>query len=287
MAALPLLLSHSEGLHPLFGRRRSGRRHQSSRSWPWQVQQNLSLAIKPLSTPVRFAKQTLGWTTPRLRHSAQAERWTWLVLAAYTRLHLARQLARDQRLPSERPDRPASCHPTGSAGSFRDCCARWAHPPPRQTLRALPRSAQRPPLRPRPAPPGDQEARHQAQEEGHQDRQARLTAPPPAPHNRRRVNGQLRTPPGQITSSREGSIGVVHSQAELATYGSFQARDFLYPVTQPLGRFDSVAGASVREVRPLADRQPPGSACTPEEWSRPRRRGRSGRRPCPCLCRRR
>jgi hypothetical protein len=52
---------------------------------------------------VRFCKQTLGWTTPRPRHPEQADRWTWLVLAAYTQLRLARQLACDQRLPWERP----------------------------------------------------------------------------------------------------------------------------------------------------------------------------------------
>jgi DDE superfamily endonuclease len=52
---------------------------------------------------VRFAKQTLGWTTPRPRHPEQADRWTWLVLAAYTQLRLARQAAADQRLPWERP----------------------------------------------------------------------------------------------------------------------------------------------------------------------------------------
>src|SRR5512132_1927901 len=52
---------------------------------------------------VRFAKQTLGWTTPRPRRPEQADRWTWRVLAAYTQLRLARQLACDQRLPWERP----------------------------------------------------------------------------------------------------------------------------------------------------------------------------------------
>jgi hypothetical protein len=36
-----------------------------------------------LEHTVRFGKQTLGWTTPRPRHPAQADRWTWLVLAAY------------------------------------------------------------------------------------------------------------------------------------------------------------------------------------------------------------
>jgi hypothetical protein len=56
-----------------------------------------------LEHTVRFCKQTLGWTTPRPRHPEQADRWTWLVLAAYTQLRLARQLAGDQRLPWERP----------------------------------------------------------------------------------------------------------------------------------------------------------------------------------------
>jgi hypothetical protein len=56
-----------------------------------------------LEHTVRFAKQTLGWTIPRPRHPAQADRWTWLVLAAYAQLRLARQVTRDQRLPWERP----------------------------------------------------------------------------------------------------------------------------------------------------------------------------------------
>jgi hypothetical protein len=56
-----------------------------------------------LEHTVRFCKQTLGWTTPRPRHPAQADRWTWLVLAGYTQLRLARQVATDARLPWERP----------------------------------------------------------------------------------------------------------------------------------------------------------------------------------------
>jgi hypothetical protein len=56
-----------------------------------------------LEHTVRFAKQTLGWTTPRPRHPAQADRWTWLVLAGYTQLRLARAVAEDVRLPWERP----------------------------------------------------------------------------------------------------------------------------------------------------------------------------------------
>ena len=51
----------------------------------------------------RFLKQTLGWTTPRVRHPEQADRWSWLVVAAYTQLRLAaRPCVADRRLPWER-----------------------------------------------------------------------------------------------------------------------------------------------------------------------------------------
>src|SRR5665811_2257288 len=40
----------------------------------------------------RFVKSTLGWTTPALQTPDQADRWTWLVVAAYTQLRLARGL---------------------------------------------------------------------------------------------------------------------------------------------------------------------------------------------------
>jgi hypothetical protein len=56
-----------------------------------------------LEHTVRFCKQTLGWTTPRPRHPEQADRWTWLIVAGYTQLRLARAVASDQRLPWERP----------------------------------------------------------------------------------------------------------------------------------------------------------------------------------------
>jgi hypothetical protein len=54
----------------------------------------------------RFFKQTLGWTRPRLRHPDQADRWTWLILAAYTQLRLTRGLAADLRRPWEKPLTP-------------------------------------------------------------------------------------------------------------------------------------------------------------------------------------
>ena len=50
----------------------------------------------------RFLKQTFGWTNPRFRHPEQADRWTWLVVAAYTQLRLARASVADMRLPWER-----------------------------------------------------------------------------------------------------------------------------------------------------------------------------------------
>jgi hypothetical protein len=56
-----------------------------------------------LEHTVRFCKQTLGWTIPRPRTPEQADRWTWLVLAGYTQLRLARQVTEDTRLPWERP----------------------------------------------------------------------------------------------------------------------------------------------------------------------------------------
>jgi hypothetical protein len=51
----------------------------------------------------RFLKQTLNRTLPRVRHPAQADRWTWLVTLAYTQLRLARPLADDRPLPWQRP----------------------------------------------------------------------------------------------------------------------------------------------------------------------------------------
>ena len=51
----------------------------------------------------RFLKQQLGWARPKLRDPAAADRWTWLVIAAYAQLYLARPLAADIRLPWQQP----------------------------------------------------------------------------------------------------------------------------------------------------------------------------------------
>jgi DDE superfamily endonuclease len=50
----------------------------------------------------RFLKQQLGWTRPLLRDPQSADRWTWLLLACYAQLYLARPLAADIRLPWQR-----------------------------------------------------------------------------------------------------------------------------------------------------------------------------------------
>jgi DDE superfamily endonuclease len=47
----------------------------------------------------RFFKQTLRWTTPKLRSPDAADRWTWLLLLAYVHLRLARDAVTDVRLP--------------------------------------------------------------------------------------------------------------------------------------------------------------------------------------------
>ena len=67
---------------------------------------------------VRFLKQKLGWTTPRVRHPEQADRWTWLVLTAYSQLLLARGAVADRRLPWERPLPYRSLTPTRVLRNF-------------------------------------------------------------------------------------------------------------------------------------------------------------------------
>ncbi|MFI9847876.1 hypothetical protein ACIHFD_63450 [Nonomuraea sp. NPDC051941] len=57
---------------------------------------------------IKFLKSVLGWVAPALRHPAQAERWTWILLTAYTQLGLARHLAQDQHYAWERRRRRLS-----------------------------------------------------------------------------------------------------------------------------------------------------------------------------------
>jgi len=67
----------------------------------------------------RFQKGTLGWTTPSICTPEQADRWTWIIVVAYTRLRLARGMVADLRLPWERPRDPNLLTPTRVRRGFR------------------------------------------------------------------------------------------------------------------------------------------------------------------------
>jgi hypothetical protein len=101
-----------------------------------------------LEHTVRFAKQTLGWTTPRPRHPEQADRWTWLVLACYAQLRLARQVVADGRLPWERPRPPGRLSPVRVCRGFPRLLAALGSPA------AAPKPAGRSPGRPKGRPSG-------------------------------------------------------------------------------------------------------------------------------------
>ena len=68
----------------------------------------------------RLFKQVLGWTRPKLRDPAAADRWTWLILACYAQLYLARPLAADLRLPWQRPCPPGRLTPARVRRGFRN-----------------------------------------------------------------------------------------------------------------------------------------------------------------------
>lgn len=93
--------------------------------WSGPGQPNLDLCWRAylrrfdIEHTYRFAKSTLGWTTPALRTPEQADRWTWLVVAVYTQLRLARGLVEDMRLPWERPRDPAHLTPSRVRRGFR------------------------------------------------------------------------------------------------------------------------------------------------------------------------
>src|SRR5215218_9269839 len=90
---------------------RGERRREPRVLWLWwhgEGEPNLDLIWRAyvrrfdLEHTFRFLKQALGWTTPRVRHPEQADRWTWLVVAAFTQLRMARACVADRRLPWER-----------------------------------------------------------------------------------------------------------------------------------------------------------------------------------------
>jgi hypothetical protein len=76
----------------------------------------------------RFFKQVLGWTAPKIRDPAAADRWTWLIIAVYAQLRLARPLAADLRRPWERPAPPGRLTPAGVRRGFRNIRAKATQP---------------------------------------------------------------------------------------------------------------------------------------------------------------
>ena len=91
----------------------------------------------------RFVKQILNWTVPRVRHPEQADRWTWLVILAYTQLRLARPVVADHRLPWERPLAEGKLTPYRVRRAFSSLLARLP------TLANLPKPCGRSPGRPK------------------------------------------------------------------------------------------------------------------------------------------
>jgi len=76
----------------------------------------------------RLFKQVLGWTVPKIRDPAAADRWTWLIITAHAQLRLARPLADDLRLPWERPAQPGRLTPARVRRGFRNIRATAVQP---------------------------------------------------------------------------------------------------------------------------------------------------------------
>ena len=68
----------------------------------------------------RLFKQVLGWTAPKIRDPAAADRWTWLIITCHAQLRLARPLAHDLRCPWERPAPPGRLTPARVRRGFRN-----------------------------------------------------------------------------------------------------------------------------------------------------------------------
>jgi hypothetical protein len=76
----------------------------------------------------RLFKQVLGWTIPKIRNPAAADRWTWLIITCHAQLRLARPPADDLRLPWERPAPPGKLTPARVRRGFRNIHATLPRP---------------------------------------------------------------------------------------------------------------------------------------------------------------
>jgi hypothetical protein len=114
-------------------------------AWSWRARARAALwrryvRLFDLEHTFRFLKQSLGWTSLRVRHLEQADRWSWLVLVVYAQLHLARACVADLRLPWERHYAPGHLRPCRVlVGEFWHFCLRWAHLRNRQNPTGAPR----------------------------------------------------------------------------------------------------------------------------------------------------
>jgi hypothetical protein len=107
----------------------------------------------------RFVKNTLGWTTPSIRTPEQADRWTWLIIAAYTQLRLARTLVDDVRLPWNDGASPDNSPPPAPDEDFADLPQPWEPRPVRRNPRPRPGTTPGHPPRAAYPLPSDQEGR--------------------------------------------------------------------------------------------------------------------------------
>ena len=136
----------------------------------------------------RLFKQVLGWTAPKIRDPAAADRWTWLIITCHAQLRLARPLAADLRRPWERPAPPGRLTPARVRRGFRNIRAKTALPS---------RCAETRQARPRPA--------------------TRLEEPPPSTAPRRGKNDKKRThAQGKARTRRlNGKLSAVMAMREL------------------------------------------------------------------------
>ena len=140
----------------------------------------------------RLFKQVLGWTAPKIRDPAAADRWTWLIIAAHAQLRLARTLAEDLRLPWQRPAPAGQAHPGQGPPRIPE------HPRDSRLSRRRTKTRQ---ARPR-APARVKEPPPRAQLRRRQDRQT--GAHPQGKTGRERLNGKL-TPgrAAQLSAARQ------------------------------------------------------------------------------------
>jgi hypothetical protein len=91
----------------------------------------------------RFLKQQLGWTRPKRRDPAAADRWTWLVSPPTPSSGSPATSPPTSGCPGSGPARPACCFPPASAGGFAASARTCPFPPAPRNPPARPRTPRR------------------------------------------------------------------------------------------------------------------------------------------------